>query len=206
MYAALMNLSFLICLLFAQATAAPKSPQRVNWNWKGSEHAPMLPLRTARMSAKEKTAIQKAIAAEINGDSGAESESKSADMTLNAAVEIVHLSDTRIEDFVADFPETCSPTGNCDMLFFARTAQGYKLVIESEGQNFAIEKTGTNGFRDVIVQMQGTSIDSELELYHYARGKYRLVGCYDANSAPIVNGVRRELKEPQITPEACDPE
>ena len=206
MYADVVNSYFqvLICLLLLQAAAPPKFSQKLDWNSKESDWvSPALSLRSAMIPAKEKAAIQKAIEAQIKPELDPQSENQLASIALNAAVKTVHLSDTDTHEIVADLPAWCSPTGNCDFWFFRRTPQGYKLLVDSVGQSFTIEKTRTNGFRDLLVQMQGSATDSELKLYRYARGRYWREACYDANWAPLENGVVHELKEPRITRTPC---
>jgi len=205
-YAMSMNTSLLIWLLLFQAAAPRKSSQKLLWNWEESDSvSPVLSLRNAKMPRDEKVAIQEAIEAQISRDLEPQLENQAAEMALDAAVKTVHLSDAGTDEIVADLPAWCSPTGNCGFWFFKKTPEGYKLLIDSTGQSFTIKKPGANGFRDVIVQMQSSATDSELKLYRYAHGRYWRAACYDANWAPIENGVRRELKEPRITPEPCDP-
>ena len=95
----------------------------------------------------------------------------------------------------------CSPTGNCPFWLFRKTKHSYKLLLYAEGiQSFTIERTRTNGFRDIVLAMHGSATESQLTLYKYANGAYHDVACYDANWTVLEGDTIRELKEPRITP------
>jgi hypothetical protein len=74
-------------------------------------------------------------------------------------------------------------------------------LLYAEGiQSFTIERTRTNGFRDIVLAMHGSATESQLTLYKYANGAYHDVACYDANWTVLEGDTIRELKEPRITP------
>ena len=101
---------------------------------------------------------------------------------------------------MAQIRQFCSPDGNCSLWFFQRTPHGYRLLLDAIGEGFTIQKTTTNGFEDLVVNMHSSSTEQWLKVYRYARSRYWRVACYDANWAPLENGVVHELKEPRITP------
>jgi hypothetical protein len=105
---------------------------------------------------------------------------------------------------VAQVQRFCSPTGNCPLWFFQRTPNGYKLLLDAIGQGFTLQKTAANGFTDLVVNMHDSATDQWLKVYRYARGRYLRVACYDADWAPLENGVVHQLEEPQITPSRCN--
>jgi len=124
---------------------------------------------------------------------------------LNASIKMISLSQDAKEPpaVVAQVQHFCSPTGNCSLWFFRRTSHGYRLLLDATGQSFTVQKTAANGLRDLVVDMHSSATDQWLKVYRYQGGRYGLVGCYDADWAPLENGVVHQLREPRITLSPC---
>jgi hypothetical protein len=96
----------------------------------------------------------------------------------------------------------CSPTGNCAFWVFQKTAGGYKLIAEKGAvQTFTIQRTRTNGFLDLVLNMHGSATSRGLYVYRFRDGKYRRTDCYGANWTYLgKDGEVHDLEEPRITP------
>lgn len=211
MYASAVNTYFglLGCLLLFQVSSPPGARREFQWDW----HQILFPatsLKDATIAASERTALAKAIEAQTGppdpNDPEMASEAQVKQAVLNANVKMISLSHDEKEppEVVADVQHFCSPTGNCTLWFFRRTPHGYRLLLDAIGQGFAVQKSVTNGFNDLVVNMHSSATDQWLKVYRYARGRYWRVACYDADWAPLENGVVHQLREPRITPLPCN--
>jgi hypothetical protein len=200
-----------MCLLLFQVTSLPGVRRQFHWEWHQSQSLFSAPsLKDAKIAASGKAALAKAIEAQSGPPDPHDPEMASEDQVrqavLNANIEMISLNQDQKEplDIVAQVQHFCSPTGNCSLLFFQGTSQGYRLLLDAIGQSFIVQKTTTNGFRDLVVNMHSSATEQGLKVYRYARGRYRRVACYDANWAPLENGVVHQLKEPRIKPSRCN--
>jgi len=205
------SLPWVLCLLLFQTVSPLKVSRDFHWEWRNSQElvAVAQSLRNAKMSEPDRAAIAKAIEAQIRPDMPdleIESEKQLAEAALDTRIKMIDLNHDGTPEVVAQGMAGCSPTGNCSFWVFEKTSRGYKLLLNGFGQTFTVQKASTNGFRDIVVAMQGSATDSGLTVYRYEDGKYHDVACYDANWAPVENGVVHELKEPRVTPSPCDPE
>ncbi len=161
------------------------------------------------MNSSDKAAIAKAIEERLRPEIGTpdiQSEKELPKAALDTRIKLIDLNQSGTREVIAQSMAGCGAVGNCSFWVFQKVSHGYKLLLDGYGQTFTIQKESTNGFKDIVVASHSSATDSGLTLFRYREGRYREVGCYEANWAPIVNGARQELKEPQITPEACDPE
>lgn len=208
-YASAVNTYFrlLTCLLLFQATTPPRAGLEFHWDWHQSQSLSSAPsLKDAKIAASERAALAKAIEAQSGAsdphDPEMASEGQVRQVVLNANIKMISLSQDETEppEVVAQVQHFCSPTGNCSLWFFRRTSHGYRLLLDAIGQGFTVQKTTTNGFSDLVVNMHSSATDQRLKVYRYARGRYRRVACYDADWAPLENGAVHQLKEPRTTP------
>ena len=100
-----------------------------------------------------------------------ESETALQKAALNTRVKMIDLNGDGVPEVVAQGMVNCSPTGNCPFWVFQKTVRGYKLLVESYGQTFTVQKTSTNGFRDIVVSMHSSAKESGLTNYRYKDGK-----------------------------------
>lgn len=196
-----------LCLLLFQMASPVKVSQGFHWDWRDwQELIAAQSLRNAKMSEPDRAAIAKAIEAQIRPDMSdleIESEKQLAEAVLDTRVKMIDLNHDGTPEVVAQGMAGCSPTGNCSFWVFQKTTHGYKLLLNGFGQTFTVQKASTNGFRDIVVAMQDSASDSGLTLFRY-KGMYHQVACYDANWAPLENGVIHQLKEPRVTADSCD--
>lgn len=211
MYASAVNgyVQLIICLALVQSTSPPKARREFHWDWRDwQELIAAQSLRNAKMSEPDRAAIAKAIEAQISPDKSdleIESEKQLAEAVLDTRIKMIDLNHDGTPEVVAQGMAGCSPTGNCSFWVFQKTTRGYKLLLNGFGQTFTVQKASTNGFRDIVVAMQGSASDSGLTLFCYKGSMYHQAACYDANWAPLENGVVHQLKEPRVTPSPCDP-
>lgn len=211
-YANAVNTYFrwVMCLLLSQVTMPPRARQEFHWDLHQSQSpSSASSLKDLKIAASEKAALAKAIEAQISPPNPLDPEIASEDRlkqtALNANIKMIHLSENETQpvEVVAQVQPFCSPTGNCSLWFFQRTAHGYRLLLSAIGQGFSIQKTATNEFSDLVVNMHSSATDQWLKVYRYADGRYWRVACYDADWEPLENGVFHRLEEPRITPSRC---
>ena len=197
-------------LLLFQVTSPPGARHEFHWDW----HDVQSPfstgsLKDAKIAESERTVLAEAIEAQFAPnpyDPEMASEVQVKRAALNANITMIRLSQDEKEspEIVASVERFCSADGNCPLRFLRRTARGYRLLLDATGEGFTVQKTATNGFSDLVVNMHSSATDQWLKVYRYSQGRYRRVACYDANWAPLENGEVHELKEPRITPSTCN--
>ena len=187
-------------VLFASFIIAAEDLQ---WGWRQPEELRQT-LRHAKVNKTERAAIVKAIAYQIklempDVDSGQQLE----DMALNTRVKLVDLNGDGTSEVIAQGAglDACSPTGNCSFWVFQKSHSSFRLLFSGGAfQTFQIQRSKSNGFRDIVVEMHGSATESTLRLLRYSEGKYHEEGCYDANWSVLEGDVVRDLKEPRVTP------
>ena len=98
----------------------------------------------------------------------------------------------------------CGGTGNCIVLVMCETSKGIQLLLDSRageyGGGFAeilVQKTRSNGFRDITLASHVSASDRTLEVFHFVEGKYVRSVCYYSTLMP--NGFPEGLKNPKIS-------
>jgi hypothetical protein len=131
-------------------------------------------LRNAQLTHERRKEIASAISDQIRplmADLEIESETALQKAALDTRVKMIDLNGDGVPEVVAQGMVNCSPTGNCPFWVFQKTVRGYKLLVESYGQTFTVQKTSTNGFRDIVVSMHSSAKESGLTNYRYKDGK-----------------------------------
>ena len=188
--------------IFSKANRAVPTPQDFHWNWRESQELnAQESLRNAKLTSLDRQAIAAAIAAQLRPtmadlDIGSENQLRKA--VLDTRITMIDLNNDGVPEAVAQGMVNCSPTGNCPFWVFRKTLRGYKLLVESYGQKFTVQRTSTNGFRDIVISMHGSATESGLTDYRYKDGNYHDAGCYGASWTVTEGDTVRELKEPQI--------
>lgn len=173
--------------------------QDFDWDWHDSQAlSPEHSLQNAKLSKKQKEAIATAISAELEDESL--SQQRLRRDALETSVEMVDLNSDGTPEVIAQGvgEDDCSPTGNCSILVFQKVHGRYKLLLRGLGQTFTIQKTNTNGFRDIVVGMHESAFDVGLTNYQYKGGWYHDAACYYATWR--IPGTDKQRKDPQITP------
>jgi hypothetical protein len=178
------------------------------WEWRESEYLKET-LREAKLTDAERTAIAKAIANQLGPYvpdmkyMGIDSEQQLKDAILDTRVEMVDLNGDDVAEVIAQgtAKEGCSPTGNCPFWVFQKSGREYRLLVSLPAiQTFQIQRSRSDGFRDIVVEMHGSATQRTLRLLRYSRSKYHEAGCYHANWSVLEGDTVRDLKEPRLTP------
>jgi hypothetical protein len=95
----------------------------------------------------------------------------------------------------------CSPTGNCPFWIFHRQGESYEILLEGEGQTFAVQRTRTKGLLDIVLSRHGSAFDSEARTYSFDGESYREGSCFDVEwSAVGSDDGMHQLKKPRMSP------
>lgn len=196
------------CLCAVLLASLFMGAESLQWEWRDSAYLEQT-LREAKVTNEERMAIANAIANQVGPYMpdmkfiGIESEQQLKDATLNTRVELVDLNGDGIPEVIAQGANKlgCSPTGNCSFWVFQKSGREYRLLVSLRAiQTFQIQRSRSNGFSDIVVEMHGSATQRTLRLLRYGNGKYYKAGCYDANWSVLEGGTIRELKEPRLTP------
>jgi hypothetical protein len=184
--------------------ASSSVAEKFQWNWRQSQELTAeRSLRSANLPKIEKASLAKALANQLKpmmADLGIESDKQFQEAILDTRIEMVDLNGDGSPEVIAQGIPGCSPTGNCPFWIFQRMTHGYKLLLDGFGQTFTVQRSRTNGFRDIVVAMHGSSTESTLTLYRYASSRYHDVECYEAAWSVLEGDTTRQLKEPRISP------
>lgn len=209
-YATRSLIGLLVGVLATAVAATPPRAMAFHWNWRDAgELSALQDLTNVRLTQHERFQLASLIKSDIGTDLADEDEVGSKSILpavfVETRVALVKLHPGSTPDVVAQWMGNglCSPTGNCPFWIFERRTGSYKLILKGFGQSFTVQNTQTNGYRDVVISMHGSATSSELSLYKYEKGRYRKAGCFDAEWAIREGDTFRDLKEPQVTPEAC---
>jgi hypothetical protein len=194
-------------LCFVSAKGQENQAQGFRWNWRESQELSATQnLRNIKILTPDKQAIAAAIIAQLRSMSevGIESPRQLQKAAFDTRVKLIPLDQNRAPEVVAQALVGCGATGNCPFWVFRKIHRKYKLMLRAVGQTFTIQNTVTDGYRNIVVAMQGSALDSELKEYRYEDGFYRGVGCYSASWHVREGDTVRTLKAPIVTPFPCD--
>ena len=75
------------------------------------------------------------------------------------------------------------------------------ILEKGAAQSVFVQRTRTNGYRDVVVGMHGSATEEGLYVYQFNAGRYRRTHCYNESLTEIgKDGEVHELEKPRITP------
>lgn len=97
---------------------------------------------------------------------------------------------------------------NCATWIYHKAANRYQMLLDASSiQRVELQKTFTNGYRDIITSMHGSAWDSDLTLYKFDGKQYQRVGCFFRTYRYKDKlGNFRESKRPRITRAKCEQE
>ena len=177
---------------------------RVLWDaMHGTELSPRDSVSTSkRLSVRDRAALRKAIEAELRADPADLDKPSDKGMASAAGatrIRLVDLNGDGVAEVIAQSMgwETCGAVGNCETWVFKKTAAGYVSILDAGSQSFAVDKTRTDGYLDLTLALHDSATRKELRLYRFEGGRYRRVGCYEADWMPVIDGP--VLKRPKIT-------
>jgi len=100
----------------------------------------------------------------------------------------------------------CGGTGNCIFWVFERTADGLKLLLNTNDrsqltfENILIRPWSTNGYRDIVLGSHSNASSRNLVWFQFTRGAYRIHGCYYST---WIGEDGRPLNTPAVWSEKC---
>lgn len=95
----------------------------------------------------------------------------------------------------------CSPTGNCPFWILHRQGESYEILLDGEAQTFAVQRTRTKGYLDLVLSRHDSAFESEARPYTFDGEFYREGSCFDVEwSALGSDGEMQPLKKPRISP------
>jgi hypothetical protein len=153
------------------------------------------------LSPADRSVLIRAITAKLRpemDDLDIHSEKQLRSAAANTRIELVDLDGDGTPEVLAQSwgMETCGAVGNCLFWIFKKTDGIYKPILSDGAQVFAVEDTSTNGFRDVTLAVHDSASESHLFPYGFSNGRYRRLGCYEAEWFPKPDGPM--LKTPII--------
>jgi hypothetical protein len=195
----------LLALYFCTATQENPvaSPTGFHWNWRDSrELKANQSLRNAKLK-EGKNAIAKTIADQIRplmGDLEIKTETELKETAFETRITFLDLNGDGVPEVIAQGIANCGATGNCPFWVLKKSKLSYEVILEGEAQTFTVQRTSTNGFRDIVLSTHGSYSSGGLTNYQYEAGVYRDAGCYFYEWTVLEGRNVRELKEPRITP------
>lgn len=203
MFRGLSGIAGLVSALGRLDGASRPSPGS-QWNWRHvQELYASESLRNAKLSPSEKRAIAEAVSAQLRpGMSGLEieSEDRLQAAAMDTRVRVMDLNLDGVGEIVAQAMVSCSATGNCPFGIFRKTGARYHSLLEAEAQTFTVQKSGTNGFKDILLGLHGSATESTLTEYKFREGTYEETGCYEARYIPAGSDKARGIPEPIVSP------
>jgi hypothetical protein len=172
------------------------------WNWRDvQELKASQSLRNAKLLSSEKQALAEAISARLQPDMSAfeiESEKQLQAAAMDTRVRVIDLAGGA--EIVAQARVGCSPTGNCPFWIFQKAGTQYRPLLVAEAQTFTIQKSATDGFRDIVLGRHGSATDSKLTEYKFHEDSYKEAGCYEASYIPVGYDKVHTVGEPVVSP------
>ncbi len=153
-----------------------------------------------RVSRADREALLRALAPNFNDYPAPPSPMERAAQTL---VNFVDLNADGVPEVIAKGSgDACSPTGNCSIYVLQKSGTTYRVILEKgAGKTVTVQKTRTNGYRDIVIGMHGSATEQGLFVYQFGDGRYRRTHCYNASfTYRDENGEIHELEKARITP------
>jgi len=88
----------------------------------------------------------------------------------------------------------CSATGNCPQWVYFKTGSRYRLLLKVTGNDISIEKSSTNGYRDLSTSGHYSASEIYVIIYKFNGDKYQAKDC------SIRSRVGKRIK---IVPQTC---
>jgi len=154
------------------------------------------------LSVRDREALLKAIEVKLrsgNADLDNSSQKELENSARAARVRLVDLNGDRVPEVIVQSmrAETCGAVGNCEFWVFKKTPAGYVSILDAGSQRFSVEESRSNGYLDLTLALHDSATQQQLNIYRFQRGRYRQMGCYEADWRPEINGP--VLKHPTTT-------
>ncbi len=172
------------------------------WDWKDSQELKAdQSLRNAKLTEHQRDAIAEQLrpmVADLGFEFESESELRKA--ARDTRIKMIDLNGDGVPEVVAQGMIGCGATGNCPFWVLRKAKQRYELILDGEAQTFTIQKSSSNGFRDIVLSRHGSYSSGDLSHYQFHEGAYQKMGCYAYDWTVLEGEKVRDLKEAHITP------
>lgn len=183
---------------------AEATKSRIRWDaMHATELSPRESLKNSKaLTESDRTALLRAIKARLRPHMVEMDDTSGKNLASIASVtriQLVDLNGDGVPEVLAQSlgMDTCGAVGNCKFWVFKRTGNGYISLLDTVSQSFVVEKTRSEGFLDLTLEMHDSASERQIMPYHFRNGKYLESQCYDANWSPDPNGP--ELNVPVVT-------
>ena len=96
----------------------------------------------------------------------------------------------------------CGATGNCGFWILRKTTNGFAVLLETNMvQRFSVEKTSSNGYKDVVTASHDSAAMSGVTLYKFDGKQYQKNACGEIEYELQEDG--HFAKTPKITAAEC---
>jgi hypothetical protein len=206
----------LVMVVCAQGqNLAPQAPMSRHFYWSARKAHELDYKKTIRntpdLDPDERALLLKTVVALIRpfmADLEISSERELRKIASDTRVELVDLNGDGTPEVITQafgIKSGCGATGNCPIWIFIKTANGYKLLLDTRDKDgiggvelITVEESRTNGFSDLVLAAHDSASEKSLLVYRYKDGLYRDSACYDANWQSW-SGELHYLKQPVIT-------
>ncbi len=201
-------------LLHAQQMPPPSAPL-ARFSWSETQAHELDHSRTIReapdLSAAEKTALTNAVVLQMKRDDDLVEDLTERQVRVLAEetrVELVDLNGDGKPEIIAQANGLgpCGGTGNCIFWIFEQTADGLKLLLDTNDRSevtfekILIRPWSTNGFRDIVLGSHSNATNRNLVWFQFAHGAYRIHACYYLT---WIGERGHALNTPEIWQEKC---
>jgi len=163
------------------------------------------------LSLVDKAALTNAIVLQLKKDDDSIedlTEKQVRELAEETRVELVDLNGDGNPEIIAQANGLgpCGGTGNCIFWIFERTADGLKVLLDTDDRSqvtfekILIRPWSTNGYRDIVLGSHSNATSRNLVWFQFMRGAYRIHACYYST---WIGDDGQPLNKPAIWQEQC---
>ncbi len=167
---------------------------------------------SAELTAEERTGLTEKVIGLISkykGNLESTDRKQLRKLALNSRVEKADLNSDGNPEFILqanDYEAGCGATGNCAFWVLDKTAQGYRLLLDTRdkqgiggAERITIKDEQHKGYKDIVLAAHDSASEKSLIVERFDGKMYREVACYIANWESW-DGELHSLKNPDIFP------
>jgi hypothetical protein len=153
-----------------------------------------------RATAREKAAIAQLVLQDKDvkqdvSDFGISTES----VTRGITVKKIDLNQDGQPEYMVTLEEghLCGAHANCPNWVYRKVGGEYQLLLGTSGQQLLLERTSTNGFRDLRTEGASSAFETDFSIYKFDGNRYQAKACYSR----IYSAKGRK---PKVAPIKCE--